>query len=438
MMWPGLEPIRSSDLAASENVLSVSGLNAQIKALLEPHFSQCWVQGEVSNLKVQPSGHAYFTLKDAQSQIPAVLFRGWALYQDQLKDGAQIIALGGVHLYEPRGQYQLLVRFLLPAGQGQLRLELERRKARLAQMGYFDEQRKRPIPTAPKVVALVTSPTGAVLHDFLKVLERRCWRGKVIVVPTKVQGKEAPLQLIAAVRRAAQLPQVAVVVLARGGGSLEDLWCFNDEALVKALFDLPVPVISAIGHETDYTLCDAVADKRAETPTAAAEAIAQHRVALIERCQRARAHMTLVLRQWQQQLLERQALWQARLARFRPRGYLESVYLRLEHARYRLGQAKAHNLLGPRARVLQARQRLGRLCPQAHLDALRQALQHLARRLHQADPRCLLSRGFALIQDPAGQCVTTWAQCQSQPWVRMTFADASGAVHLQPFDPPSS
>ena len=260
-------------------VLSVSDLTRRIKALLEDSFPSVWVEGEVSNLRSPLSGHVYFTLKDASAQLAVVLFRGVAAKVGfQLKDGLQVIAFGDLGVYERSGQYQLVARRLLPKGLGALQLAFEELKQRLAKEGLFDPARKRPIPTLPQRIGLITSPTGAAIRDFLNIIGRRFPNVRIVINPVRVQGDGAAQEIAAAIDefnalRASGRLSLDVLIVTRGGGSLEDLWAFNEEIVARALARSHIPTISAVGHEIDFTISDFVADLRAPTPSAAAELV---------------------------------------------------------------------------------------------------------------------------------------------------------------------
>ena len=255
-------------------VYTVSELTAKIKALLEETYSFIWIIGEISNFRVPLSGHFYFTLKDADAQINAVMFRG---QQRQLKfepeDGMRVTGMGRLSLYEPRGSYQIILEYMEPSGVGALQIAYEKLKAQLAQEGLFDDQHKRPLPFLPQKIGLITSPTGAVVHDILHVIERRFPNVAIQILPVKVQGDGAVDEIVAALDLLNEQPGIDVAILARGGGSLEDLQAFNSESVARAVFGCRVPIISAVGHETDYTIADFVADLRAPTPSAAAELV---------------------------------------------------------------------------------------------------------------------------------------------------------------------
>jgi exodeoxyribonuclease VII large subunit len=256
--------------------LSVSALTAQIKEILEDQVGEVSVAGEISNLRHQSSGHYYFTLKDEGSQIPCALFKGSALrLAVQPKDGAKVVAEGEVSVYAPRGAYQLIVRSLEPAGKGDLHQRFEELKRKLQMEGLFAEERKREIPEFVERVALVTSPTGAAVRDAIHVLQRRCPRIRITIFGVKVQGEGAAEEVADAIGEIGRRKLADVVLVVRGGGSLEDLWAFNEEVLARAVVASPIPVISGVGHETDFTICDFVADVRAPTPSAAAEIVSR-------------------------------------------------------------------------------------------------------------------------------------------------------------------
>jgi exodeoxyribonuclease VII large subunit len=255
-------------------VLSVETLNRLIRGQIESRFTQVWVKGELSNFKAHTSGHFYFSLKDSNSQIRAVMFRG---YNAKLKfrphDGLEVLIRGKVTVFEPRGEYQITCDTMEPVGAGALQKAFEQLKEKLKKEGLFDPSRKRPLPNLPRHVAIVTSPTGAAIRDILNILQRRARGIEVTIVPTLVQGEAAAPALREAFQKATQLPGVEVVIVGRGGGSIEDMWCFNDEGLARLIAQSPVPVISAVGHEIDFTISDFVADVRAPTPSAAAELV---------------------------------------------------------------------------------------------------------------------------------------------------------------------
>jgi exodeoxyribonuclease VII large subunit len=266
-------------------ILTVSELNANIKSLLEERFPFIWVTGEISNFRIPISGHFYFTLKDEASQISAVMFRG---QQRKLKfkpeDGMSITGLGRVSVYEPRGAYQIILEHLEPSGIGALQFAFEKLKKRLAEEGLFDQKHKTILPYLPRKISIITSPTGAAVHDILSIIDRRFPNLCIEIIPVKVQGDDAIEEIVSALRLINLRNDSDVAIIARGGGSLEDLQAFNSEPIARAIFASKIPIVSAVGHETDYTISDFVADLRAPTPSAAAELIVPERSVLARRC----------------------------------------------------------------------------------------------------------------------------------------------------------
>lgn len=256
----------------SSSVLTVSELNRRIKASLEAGYDNVWIEGEISNLRVPASGHCYLTLKDAASQLRAVMFRySRSRMRFVPQDGMQVLCRGSVNVYEPRGEYQLVIERMEPRGAGALQLAFEQLKSRLAAEGLFDQARKRPLPYLPRRVGVVTSPTGAAVRDILHVLTRRFPGLHISILPVAVQGEGAAHEIAAAIDAANKYNIADVLIVGRGGGSLEDLWAFNEECVARAMYRSAIPVISAVGHETDFTIADFAADMRAPTPSAAAE-----------------------------------------------------------------------------------------------------------------------------------------------------------------------
>jgi len=337
-----------------KEILTVSQLNENIKAILEESFGTLWVEGEVSNLRRPQSGHVYFTLKDDKSQIRAVYFRsfGARAVRFDLEDGMKIICRARLTAYVPRGEYQLIVETVEPQGTGALQKAFEQLKAKLAAEGLFDASRKKPLPFLPARIGVVTSPSGAVIRDILNVTRRRFPAVNILIAPTRVQGAEAAAEIIAALARLQRVGGIEVIIIARGGGSLEDLAPFNDEALARAVAQSAIPVVSAVGHETDFTICDFVADLRAPTPSAAAELVVPEQADL-------RAAVDLLaerLAAAQRRLLDaKRARLDALEARFRdPRRYLQDFSLRVDDLHERLGRAWTQ-------KIAALRNRLGRL-----------------------------------------------------------------------------
>ena len=285
------------DYPSQRKIYSISELSLELKDLLEKQFPDVWVAGEVSNFRGATSGHLYFTLKDAGAQIRAVCFRNQARYlKFKPQDGISVIARGHLSVYEARGEYQLYVDFLEPAGVGALQLAFEQLKAKLAAEGLFDPARKKPLPVLPRAVGIVTSPTGAVIRDILRILQRRFRNMNVTLYPVKVQGEGAAEEIVEGVEYFNRHRIVDVMIVARGGGSLEDLWAFNEEIVARAIAASRIPVISAVGHETDFTVADFVADLRAPTPSAAAELVVHRKQDFVAELQERMRHMTQGLR----------------------------------------------------------------------------------------------------------------------------------------------
>jgi exodeoxyribonuclease VII large subunit len=264
--------------APLRRVFTVSELSARLRGVVESAFAEVWVEGEISNGRVWNTGHFYFTLKDSGAQVKAVMFRSaLRLLRFKPTDGLRIVARGRLSVYEPKGEYQLVCEHLEPQGFGPLQLAFEQLKKRLAAEGLFDEARKRPLPALPRRIGIVTSIDGAALRDMIRVLRRRYPNAHVVIAPSRVQGEGAAGEVARALRQIARVPDVDVVIVGRGGGSLEDLWAFNEEAVARAIAACPLPVISAVGHETDVTIADFVADLRAPTPSAAAELVVRRK-----------------------------------------------------------------------------------------------------------------------------------------------------------------
>lgn len=415
---------------------SVTEFTRRVKALLEGGLKPGWVRGEVSNLRIQASGHVYFSLKDAGAQVRAVMFRGDAARQTtKLREGGQVVVYGEASVYEARGEYQLIVRAAVDDGTGRLQREFEALKARLAAEGVFNKERKRPLPRLPRTVGFVTSPTGAAVQDFLRILARREWRGRVVVLPAKVQGEGAAAECAAMIAAANDAIACGVnfdlLVVGRGGGSLEDLWAFNEEVLVRAVAASRVPVISAVGHEIDFTLCDFAADARAETPSAAAELISSGFVAEAERLARlgralaGEAEVALTAAR------DRLDGLGARLKLLSPAAQVERGWLRLDDLRNRSDAALAHAMQARRHDVALLAGRLAAAGPQRKVEAESQRLLGFWKRLQAASPASVLNRGFAIVRDEQGRPVTRAAALQAGERVGIEFGDGRGSARVE-------
>jgi exodeoxyribonuclease VII large subunit len=410
---------KADDAAAGPRIFSVSELTSEIRGVLESRYSEVWVEGEISNCRLWNTGHLYFTLKDANAQLRAVMWRtalkGMKFRPD---DGLQVIARGRLGVYEPKGEYQLVCDRLEPRGFGALQLALEQLKKKLLAEGLFDPARKRPLPKLPRKIGIVTSLDGAALRDIIKVLSRRYPNAHLVIAPTRVQGEGAAQDIVRALDRVGRIEGVDVVIAGRGGGALEDLWSFNEEAVARAIARCPVPVISAVGHETDVTVADLVADLRAPTPSAAAEMVVTARDEFLSRIDRLLERARAACRNHVQQrrlrlerLMSRPAVagFQGRLAlrgrhaaelsfdlQRAVRGLVERRSRALQGLRIRLDGTDLRRLLGRmRAAIGQAdvglRTAVGR---RSHAADAR--LRTLAGRLDALSPLAVLGRGYAV------------------------------------------
>lgn len=403
----------------SRRIYSVAELNGSVRLLLNSHFGTIWVAGEISNLSQPSSGHSYFTLKDRDAQVRCALFKGNARSLPfRPADGMSVLARAQVGLYEPRGDYQLIVDYLEEAGDGALRRAFDALKAKLASEGLFDPERKKPIPSPPRCLGVIASPTGAAVRDILSVLARRFPALPVIVFPVKVQGEEAKRDIVRALAQAERLGECDALILARGGGSLEDLWAFNEEIVARAMAACPIPIVSGVGHETDVTIADWVADLRAPTPSAAAEAVSPDAQAWLARF--AALEKRLIYR-WRAHLeLRRRGLdaLDRRLRRIHPLRRIQRDAQRLDELETRLRRAfhaaatrRAAKLSNatvrlqsrdpvPRIRLLAARaaelERRLSVALRALIESRRQDLATASETLQALSPLATLARGYAL------------------------------------------
>ena len=408
---------------------SVSEFTRRVKLLLESGIRPCWVRGEVSNLRVQSSGHVYFSLKDAGAQLSAVLFRGDVLRQTvKLRDGLQVIVYGEVSLYEARGQYQMIIRLVVDDGVGRLQREFEALKARLAAEGLFAAERKKRIPTMPLTIGFITSPTGAAVQDFARIILRRKWGGRVVILPAKMQGAGAAAEMVAMLRLAEQLALFDLLVIGRGGGSIEDLWAFNEEPLVRAVAACPLPIISAVGHEIDFTLCDFAADLRAETPSAAAELITSHYIDCGDRARQAGEALTTLMDGAVRVAASNLDHLRSRLRLLTPAVQIEQGHLRLDDLANRLGAALRHSTQARRQQLSEARAALERHSPTQRVQEQSHRLLSLWKRLQAASPRSVLNRGFAIISDAEGRPVVRRAAVRPGQRLGVEFADGTAPV----------
>lgn len=393
---------------ARPHSLSVSELTAHIQATLEADFDEVWVDGEISGLRIPSSGHLYFTLKDAQSQLRAVMFRGYAgLLRFRPEDGLAVTVRGRVSLYAARGDLQLYVSLMEPQGLGAQQLALEQLKATLAAEGLFAPERKRPLPFFPRCVGVVTALHGAAIHDILTILFQRCPYTRVLIRPAKVQGIGAEVDIAAAIRDLNDHGEAEVLIVGRGGGSREDLRAFNEEVVARAIAASAVPVVAAVGHEIDLTIADLVADRRAPTPTAAAE---------------------MVVPRWDE-LQRRIAAGQQAL---------ETAMARVLLARRTALAHLRRRVRDPRQRVTMLHQRLYaaaarlRAALRGHEERARARVQALATVLESLSPLAVLARGYSLARTlPAGQIVRDAAMLHPGDPLRLTFARGEARVRVE-------
>ncbi len=414
----------TADAPGDGRVATVTEFTRRVREVLREGVPAGWVRGEVSNLRAQASGHVYFSLKDAGAQLSCVLFRGDAARQSvALRDGLQALVYGEVDVYEARGQYQLIVRAVVDHGLGDLQRRFEELKRRLAEEGLFDAARKRPLPVAPACVGFVTSPTGAAVQDFIRILRRRDWKGRLVVLPARVQGAGAAEEIAAMLRLAAETGWFDLLVVGRGGGSAEDLWAFNEEVLVRAVAASPVPVISAVGHEIDYTLCDFAADVRAETPSGAAELVSSRHLAVVERVLNAGSALEDLAASRLVHAAQRLDHARSRLRLLSPAAALERRHLRLDDLANRLASALRHGAQSRRARFAAAQARLAAASPSRRVEVESHRLLALWKRLESVSPASVLRRGFALVRDEAGRPVPRAAGLRAGQGIVTEFAD---------------
>lgn len=415
--------IRLSD-AADEQPLSVTEFTRQVKELLETGIRPSWVRGEISNLRQQASGHIYFSLKDAGAQVSAVLFRGDAARQTVvLRDGLQVVVYGEISVYEARGQYQLIVRVVIEDGMGRLQREFEALKRRLAAEGLFDSQGKPAIPPMPRTIGFITSPTGAAVQDFLRIMLRRGWRGRVVILPSKVQGEGAAAEMVAMLRVAEELAIFDLLVIGRGGGSLEDLWAFNEEILVRAVAGSRIPIISAVGHEIDFTLCDFAASLRAETPSAAAELISSTFVAQMERVDRARGALDRLVELEVGTKREQFEHASSRLRLLSPAAYVERGNLRVDDLSNRLASAVQSATQRQQDRLQRLSSRLAQRSPEFRIQMESHRLLSLWKRLQSASPASVLNRGFVIVRDENGHPIERKKAAEIASLLVLEFVD---------------
>jgi exodeoxyribonuclease VII large subunit len=410
--------------AGTRDILTVTRLNRAVRTLLEGHFGAVWVEGEISNLARPSSGHLYFSLKDADAQVRCAMFRARnALLGFSPANGAQVVISARVSLYEPRGEFQLIVEQMEPAGEGLLRLKFDALKQKLAAAGLFAEEHKQAIPAWPDAIGVITSRTGAALRDILHVLKRRNPALPVIIYPSPVQGAAAIPALVNAIETANRRAECDVLILARGGGSLEDLWAFNEEAVIRAIFQSRIPIVAGVGHETDFTLTDFVADARAPTPSAAAALCAPEASDALRQVVQIEHRLQHLMHAHLQQFITREQHAERRLVH--PGRRIEQHYQRLDELQRRLPQALGNLVAFKRARLRELDAHLVNQNPTTRIafgaERLRQIALRLpvamttgltrlqarvdiaAQTLNTVSPTATLARGYAIVTDSSGR-----------------------------------
>ncbi|HGY0993616.1 TPA: exodeoxyribonuclease VII large subunit [Aeromonas salmonicida subsp. pectinolytica] len=433
-----------------QQVFTVTRLNSAVRMILEQDLGLVWLTGELSNLAMPSSGHWYFSLKDLGAQVRCAMFKGnnrRVAFRPQ--DGMQVLVQARVSLYEPRGDYQLIIESMQPAGDGVLALRFEELKRRLGAEGLFDEGRKRPLPREPRAVGLVTSATGAALHDMLTVLKRRAPDLPIFIYPTQVQGSAAISQIVAAIALANHRAEVDVLIVGRGGGSLEDLWCFNEEVVARAIANSAIPVISAVGHEVDVTISDFAADLRAPTPSAAAELVAPDQSARAQRLAHLWQRLVQAMNRHQTAARHGFVLLQKRLDHQDPKRRLEQQSQRLDELSARLQQLLNQRLHQGERRLANLELRLQAKSPERLLaigrrrhqlaqerlhaliakrqDQASHRLAMLTARLDGVSPLATLGRGYSITRTQSGDVINRAAQVNAGQTLVTTLAEG----HLQ-------
>ncbi len=390
-------------------VLSVSQLTSQVRLILEDEFVDIHVVGEISNAKVYPSGHWYFSLKDKEATLPCVSFKNTnQLIKFRLEDGLMVVAHGRLSVYAPRGAYQMIVTALEPVGIGDWQLAFEQLKTKLEAEGLLAPERKRPIPLMPKKIGVVTSPVGAAIQDILSALARRNRAVSVLISPCRVQGEGSEQEIVQAIESLAQYPEVEVILVARGGGSIEDLWAFNTEAVARAVAKSIAPVICGVGHETDITICDLVADMRAPTPTAAAELVARGKNELSEKWQALHNRLDRAIK-------EKLLAAKHKVIQLSPVRFLDNYQHRLQNHRLQI--------LNLQDRLMTTMERL--------LTAGRSEWKRNLEKLQSLGPMSVLNRGFSLVRTPGGEVVRQAAQCKSGDILEILLAEGKLTVKVE-------
>lgn len=420
-------------LKQSDEILGVGEFSRRFKMLVKTRIPELWLKGEISNLKTYSSGHTYFTLKDDEGAISAVLFKGYSRGMSlRLEDGMRIFAFGEISIYEARGSYQIVVKAVIPDGAGSLAARFQALKEKLSAEGLFDAARKKPVPLLPRRIAVVTSPSGAAIRDFCRILSRRGWKGEVVVIPSRVQGAEAAEELAEGLKRASEFrfgdgSGFDLAVLMRGGGSLEDLWPFNEEALARAVAACPLPTISAVGHEIDFTLSDFAADLRAETPSAAAELVSSAAIEAENRLDSAESALKNALAARLEALRARLESLSGSLRLNSPEAKIRELWLGLDSLESRIAAAAAGALAGCKSEFLRVRADFAALSPARRIEMYSQKLDYLEKHIGLLGVDSALNRGFAVAVDSEGGFISSAAEVPEGAF-GLRFADGEVSV----------
>ncbi|MBF0104372.1 MAG: exodeoxyribonuclease VII large subunit [Deltaproteobacteria bacterium] len=430
-------------VSAATKIFTVTEITTEIKNLVESHLSNVWLKGEVSNYKLYgPSGHAYFTLKDEGAQISAVMFKGYVkLLKFHIEDGMNIICHGRITIYKQRGQYQIQIEQIEPDGIGALQLAFEQLKEKLKKEGMFDASRKKPLPVLPRKVGIITSLQGAAVHDMITILRRRFPNIEIIIYPVKVQGEGAAPEIAAAVKCLSENNLCDVMIVGRGGGSLEDLWAFNEEVVARAIFNSQIPVISAVGHETDFTIADFTADLRAPTPSAAAELCTPVKNDITQHIGVIKKGMLMQMQKMILSLRKEITLYVKSIPT--PKAILDHHLLRVGDLEDRLYQAISLRIKDFKTRAIELKIRITN--PKTQIDFLRQNAQvfkknlntflghqllnlkhHLSKqklKLELLNPQNILKRGFAMARSVDGRMITRKEQTRDTERINLMFYD---------------
>jgi exodeoxyribonuclease VII large subunit len=440
------------DNQLNRDVYNVTRLNREVRAVLEGSFPLLWVQGEISNLARPASGHIYFSLKDPHSQVRCAMFRNrMQSMRFSPENGMEILARANVGLYEGRGEFQLILESMEQAGEGALQRAFEELKQRLSKEGLFEESHKQAIPAFPGTIAVITSPGGAAIRDILQVLNRRYPLARVIIYPVAVQGKTSAGEIVAALALAEQRQECDVLILARGGGSLEDLWSFNEEVVARAIFQHFIPIVSGIGHEIDFTIADFVADKRAPTPSAAAELVSPQRAEILNSLTQHELKMSRILGHKLERLSQTLSQLDKRLPH--PERQLQNISQGIDDMSLRMQQAMKSTFAHKRSKLLQLSGEMNHFNPLQLLrlnseqcrflyqrlqnrllqllEKARTRMQHTTHALHTVSPLATLDRGYAIVTDGKNTIVRSAGQLNNGEMIMTRLAEGKVESKVQ-------